>query len=358
MKIFFVVGGLSGSGGVDRVVANLSDCFAKKGDDVSIYLINSGFDFPTTAKIIHYKANYKVRLFRIIEEIVGACKIKKRITIEKPDIIYNTCWILPIICFFQRGKIFSAIHNDPSPHMHHMNWKLRFLIRFLKWSNKVIVPVNTLKTTLEDDFGFKNVIVISNPLDFELIDSKKNEAPKDLTDFSSYILAVGRLDKVKGFDLLINAYSLTRAKEKVHLVIIGEGEERNNLQKLIDEKNLSSRIHLIGARDNPFAYMKNSLFFVSSSRAETFCLVLAEALACGVAVISTNISGPVDFVFHNQNGLLVDYNDAVSMANAMDLLCFNEELLLKLKSNARASVEKFNLGSISKKYEELFCGQR
>ena len=355
MKIFFTIGGLSGSGGIDRVVAILSDYFCKCGNDVVIHLIGARFDFSTRANIVYYVGNNRCRLTKIISEFLCILKIRKVIERENPDVIYNTCWAVPFFGFLKKGKILSAIHWDPRKELKHVNWKLRFLTRFLRFSAATVVPTQSLKGVLEKQFRFKNVIAIPNPVDFSAISNQLNALTLlDSLLGSSYILAVGRLDVDKNFALLIRAFALTAAKNKVELLIIGEGVLREELQVLISSIKLDSRVHLLGAQSNVFAYMAHCLFFVSSSSVETFSMVLAEALACGVAVISTDIDGPRDFISHGENGLLVKNNGLREMAEAIDKLYFDVQLRNKLASSAKKSVAKLSIENIALLYQKVF----
>ncbi|MFA6409741.1 MAG: glycosyltransferase [Gammaproteobacteria bacterium] len=354
MKIFFVVGGLSGSGGIDRVVAILSDYFVENGYAVSILLLGCRIDFKTRAKKIYYHITPGYKFLRNFREFIAIWKVKKRIRLEQPNIVYNTCWLLPLIYYQYRKKIFSAIHWDPRSQKQHVNWKLRFLTRCFRCSGTIIVPNENLKLILKKEFGFKNVIDIPNPIDFRLIGDKELPLPSDVAHLFPYILAAGRLERDKNFDLLIRAYNMGDAKEHVRLLIIGCGSLKVELQNLIDRLGLRNKVYLMGSRANLFSYMCNCIFFASSSKVETFSMVLAEALACGVPVVSTNIEGPRCFVVDNENGFLVEKDDILHFAQVIDKLYFDEQTRGRLKNKARLSVEKLSVNKIGLIYKRLF----
>jgi glycosyltransferase involved in cell wall biosynthesis len=100
--------------------------------------------------------------------------------------------------------------------------------------------------------------------------------------------------------------------------------------------------------------MCNCIFFASSSKVETFSMVLAEALACGVPVVSTNIEGPRCFVVDNENGFLVEKDDILHFAQVIDKLYFDEQTRGRLKNKARLSVEKLSVNKIGLIYKRLF----
>jgi glycosyltransferase involved in cell wall biosynthesis len=170
-----------------------------------------------------------------------------------------------------------------------------------------------------------------------------------------YILAIGRLNRQKGFDILIKSFAKSDLKNMIKLVILGEGKERGNLGKLIAKLNLKNQVLLFGKVDNPFIYMKCAKFFILSSRYEGFGNVLLEALACRTPVIATNCeTGPSEIIENGKNGLLVPVEDENALKLAMEKLFYDRELYKKLKTNTWKSVERFGVKNIVKKWINLF----
>jgi len=107
------------------------------------------------------------------------------------------------------------------------------------------------------------------------------------------ILAAGRLSPEKGFSTLIQAFARLAAKRACRLVILGEGRQRGDLERLVNDSRLMDRVSMPGWTTNPFAYMSRAALFVLSSVREGLGLVLIEALACGCPCVSTDCpSGP------------------------------------------------------------------
>ncbi|MGL6063954.1 MAG: glycosyltransferase [Fusobacteriaceae bacterium] len=149
---------------------------------------------------------------------------------------------------------------------------------------------------------------ITNFIDLKNINIMAEE--KMEKDLGKYILSVGALTKNKNFSLLIEAFSMLpeTIKKEYNLVILGEGAERENLEKLIQEKNLGNNIALEGNVLNPYKYIKNSLFCVSTSIEEGFGLVLAEALGLGKAIIATRNNGSCEVLEEGKYGVLINNN--------------------------------------------------
>ncbi len=134
------------------------------------------------------------------------------------------------------------------------------------------------------------------------------------------ILAVGRLHKQKDFPVLIKSFYniLNINKINAKLLILGEGPERNNLESLIDELNLKESVCLCGFVNNPYAYMNKSSIFVLSSAWEGFGNVVAEAMAFGLPIVSTDCPwGPSEILGNGKYGSLVPVGDYKLMTEAI-----------------------------------------
>jgi glycosyltransferase involved in cell wall biosynthesis len=131
-------------------------------------------------------------------------------------------------------------------------------------------------------------------------------------------LGVGRLVKEKGFSMLIKAFSLVRHQRAARLIILGEGELREELESYVGQLGLQEDISMPGFARNPFAYMARCDAFVLSSLSEGLANVLIEAMACGCPVISTDCpGGPREILQDGEFGILVKVGDAEAMASAM-----------------------------------------
>ena len=130
------------------------------------------------------------------------------------------------------------------------------------------------------------------------------------------ILGVGRLNEVKGFDDLIKAHKyLLMNNVKNKLIILGEGEQRGYLERLILELNVRDSVILKGFVDNPYKYMRSASVFVLSSKYEGFSVVIAEALSVGLPVVSTDCpSGPSEILEDGKYGLLSPVGDYEGLA--------------------------------------------
>jgi glycosyltransferase involved in cell wall biosynthesis len=132
------------------------------------------------------------------------------------------------------------------------------------------------------------------------------------------ILAVGRLSPEKDYPTLFRAFSLVRQIRPAKLLILGEGEERANLERLAIELGIQNDVSMPGFVDNPFAFMAKASVFVLSSAWEALPTVLVEALACGCPVVATDCrSGPREILDNGRYGRLVPVGDHEALAKAI-----------------------------------------
>lgn len=196
------------------------------------------------------------------------------------------------------------------------------------------------------------VCVIYNPVVHQGILTSANQSinlPFTLAENELLIIGVGRLTPQKNFENLIRAFSVLKKIKPAKLVILGEGEERNKLQKIILELKLEESVNMPGFVENPYAWMRHADVFALSSSWEGLPTVLIEALACGCKVVSTDCpSGPSEILEEGKWGELAAVNDHDSLAAAI-LRVLDRDKSQKLAER----LEVFSIDYASNKYAEL-----
>ena len=163
----------------------------------------------------------------------------------------------------------------------------------------------------------EKVQVIYNPVVTKDIFRLAHERLHTKVDFP-FILSVGRLRREKGFDVLLHAFVTVRRKRDIRLIILGDGPERQNLERLAEKLNISEYVSMPGFVENPFPYMVQASLFVLPSRWEGLPTALIEALCLGTPIVSTDCpSGPAEILEQAKWGYLVPVDDPEALASAI-----------------------------------------
>jgi GalNAc-alpha-(1->4)-GalNAc-alpha-(1->3)-diNAcBac-PP-undecaprenol alpha-1,4-N-acetyl-D-galactosaminyltransferase len=343
LKIAFVINSLN-KGGAERVVSLLSTELSKK-HDVFILLFDNSISYEYGGTIIDLKsASIPNKIGKIYNVVKRSYKLKKIFKKEKFDKIFafmESSYLPSILTGF---SIIASVRNNPNVYS-------RFITKnILSKAEKIVAVSSQIQMMLNNEFNILNTTTILNPI---IIDNDYNIV-EDLSKYQPYILSVGRFSKQKNFEMLINAYSKSKTQRNVKLLILGEGENREKFENLIEKLDLPNKVLLLGQKDNIKDYYLQSDIYILSSSYEGFPNVLIEALSNGCACIATNCpTGPKEIIINNENGILVENENQEAMTRAIDKLFFDENLKDKFINNAQKSIEYLKLTNIAKQWTEI-----
>jgi len=220
----------------------------------------------------------------------------------------------------EHAHLSLSLSGEPSCRGRLMPWLMRHTY---PWANGVVAVSAGVADDLAQAMGLprQRIAVVYNPVVTDDMLARA-EAPLDHPWFAPgeppVVLGVGRLTVQKDFGVLLRAFAKLRAQRPARLMIVGEGELRPELEGLVQQLGLDADVALPGFTDNPYAYMRRAALLALSSRFEGFGNVLAEAMACGTPVVSTDCpSGPAEILEGGQWGRLVPVGDVEALANAM-----------------------------------------
>ena len=164
------------------------------------------------------------------------------------------------------------------------------------------------------------------------------------------LITVGRLSKEKGIDRLIRSCALL--KIPFRFTITGDGDERGQLQRLIEELNLAGKVFLAGGSTEPFAQVSDPALFLMGSWYEGFPNAMLEAFAAGIPVVAFNAPGGIaELLLNNENGFLVENGNEKAFAEAIQKALtyrFNRQ---QIKDK---TLDRFNINAIMNKWYDVF----
>lgn len=205
---------------------------------------------------------------------------------------------------------------------------------------------------MEDFYALGRGTVISIP---NCVPNESFLVPIEASDNNKELLVigcVGRLDAMKGHDVLLRAIAQV---EGVRVVILGEGGERAKLSKLAFDLEVSDRLSLLGWVDNPRTYLPQFDIFAMPSRSEGFPLAVVEAMLAGLPVVATRVGSVAEAVIDGETGLLIDKDDINGLAAALRKLRDNVELRRRLGQRGQEVAQgNFTVDVMVKRYEQLW----
>jgi glycosyltransferase involved in cell wall biosynthesis len=198
-------------------------------------------------------------------------------------------------------------------------------------------------------------VTISNGIDLDLLDRKAREPGPPRKGDEPVILGLGRLAREKGFDLLIEAHArLREAGVRHRVVILGEGEERPSLERLVQDLGVSESVEMPGHSPNPYPALAAAHAFCLSSRFEGFALVCLEAVALGIPVIATDVAGAREILAEGSYGELVTPGSVDALTDALRLHLTDPSRLREKSQLGKAIRARFSLSASVEEHLALY----
>ena len=316
-------------GGAERVVINLLKGLYEKDSNISLDLVLGSAEgpylkqIPKQVRVINFCAG------RVLKSAIPLMNYLQEV---KPFALVshmNHANVIAVVAKYlsqTETKLILVEHNTLSADKSKL-FRGRFVPFFMKLfyphADQIIGVSQAVSRDLENKLNLPEgrVKSIYNPVvDTDLIDRANLPIEHSWFQKADYpvVLAAGRLTEQKDFATLIKAFALLRKNTKIRLVILGEGELRNDLEKLVRKLDITEDVDMPGFVDNPYQYMKNASVFVLSSEWEGFGNVLIEAMACGCPVVSTDCpNGPKEILASGEYGPLVPIENAQALSQAI-----------------------------------------
>ena len=372
------------TGGMNVYVRELSREMGKRGMVVDVYTrltdprLPEVVEFGENARVIHLKAGLvgpmdKNEVFDCLPEFI--CHLR-RFTQRHGltyQYVHSHYWLSGWV-----GKLLSHCQNVPHVTTFHTlaRVKNRALMgpseterraeieaRIIAGADAIVASSEHERHSMVSLYGARRerIHVMPPGIDLNLfrpLDRVQAKATLGLLG-RDVLLAIGRMDPVKGFDVLLRAVAMLAHLDRLHLLLIGGSEtdkERVRLQALASELGIEGRVSFLGAvsQDELPTYYSAASLVIVPSHYESFGFVAAEALACGTPVIASKVGGLPTIVRDGENGLLVSWRRPEAFAQRVERLLTDHHLMGRLMAAARPSVERLSWGISAERTIRLY----
>lgn len=330
------------------MAVDLCTYLADSGRDVSVLTLSGddpdAYDLPATVRRarIEIRRDAESRFQSIKFTINHLLEMRRTVLALKPDVVLSFIEqtnIRTIGCLIGTGiPVFVSERTHPGHHA--MPWVWTTLRRIAyPLASGVIVQNENIADWFRASIPTRRLVTIPNAVrgpTFLGCDQVRSKEP--------IVVGIGRLEHVKGFDLLLRAFSKAElAAAGWRMVILGEGEEREALSKLSRDLGVATSVEMPGHVTNVADWIRRSSIFVLSSRYEGSPNALLEAMQLGTACVSFDCpSGPAELIDHGRNGLLVPPEDVDALSENLRKLAHDEPLRQRLAQESTKVAEVFS----------------
>lgn len=359
MRIGFVIFSLQG-GGAERVAATLVNEWARRGEQITLLTIDShDTDFyPIDERVqrVALGLNIPSKNWRdsVANNVRRVSLLRTFARSSKFDVIISfgdkTNVLLLLATRGLNIPVIVAEHIDPR--VWFIGASADCLRRLLyPRASAVIVLTAGIGQWARQIVGTEAVTVIPNPVGEQCL----HRSQSIIKDKQHFVVAMGRMDFQKGFDLLLRAFALCVERyPDWTLRLVGQGAEQQRLWNLSDQLGIKHAVRFEPVTKEPEKVFRESDLFVLSSRFEGFPMVLLEAMACGLPVVSFDcMSGPREMIRHDVDGLLVPPEDVDALAKAMAGLMGDERERRRLAERAVEVTDRFGLPRVMAMWSEV-----
>lgn len=359
MNILYITNHLN-TGGITSYVYTLARGMKQRGH--SVYLASSGGELLEKFQqegAIFIPIPIKTKNEVSPKIIFSALKLSRIIKDRGIELIHSNSRTTQVL-----GCLLGKLTGKPHISTCHGFFKTRLLRRiFPCWGQAVIAISEAVKEHLAVDFRINEeiIFIIHNGIDagkFQMPNPKsKNEIKKEYGLHDGPVVGiVARLSDVKGHIYLIEAMSnVLKKNPQAQLLIVGEGKTQRQLVELASELGMEKNVFFIPKVTDTKDVLSIMDVFVMPSLKEGLGLALMEAMACGLAVIGSDVGGIKSLIEHENNGLLVRPGDPSQLEESIEGLLADEEKRKFLGENARDYIiRNFSEGEMILKTEELY----
>lgn len=372
-KILFLIETLQG-GGAEKVLADITKNIDKNKYEITVMKMYEGdfyrkdieknakfrnftfcFEEKNHSYIKKFLLKFRGLIYRLPANIQYRLFIREKYDIE---IAFLEGAAVKIIANSsnRKSRKYTWVHVD----LEKQHWSKQYFknleqeIKAYKVFDKCFCVSDTTREAFERRMQNTNAQTLYNPVDEVNIVNLSLEEINNWEKKKFTIITAGRLKEQKGYDRLLEVHNkLINKGYDYELLILGDGEKKKEIQKYINENNLSKTVKLLGFQSNPYKYMAKADLFVCSSRVEGYSLVVAESLVLKIPVVSTFCSGPVELLDYGKYGLVVENNEE-AIYQGLKKILDDKNLYEHYKKQARIRARDFKIEQRITEIEEIF----
>jgi len=353
-NICFFIGNLNLSGGTERVTTLIANGLVEKGFNVFILNLNNGLN-P------FFKLDERIKVSTLYPEMVSmkthffdaVFKIRKFVEKNKIQTIIDVDSILSV---FSVAALFGLSVKHICWEHFYFKADLGSFFRVIGRRLAALCCDCVVTLTEKDKYLWESSLKIRRAKILSIINPSPYKDIKNIPDKENkIILAIGRLTYSKGFDLLLKAWmNIYCIYPEWNLFIVGEGEERDKLEKFINENNIKN-VHLPGKTQDVEEYYKKASFFCLSSRFEGLGMVLIEAQTYGLPIISFDCEvGPSEIIRDNVDGFLVENGNVEKLRKKLEeFMTINKDEYINFSNNATSRAKNYSIDSVVEKWLKI-----
>jgi len=342
--------------GTEVATYSLAEHLTKRGHEVHIMTSHDGglphfhkekeffvhrIAFPRngTIGIILFWAKIFLEIKKVRPDVVHAQALNTGV----PALFAMKCFKIPYIVWGRGSDVYIPVRFGDT---------LNQLI--LKNASAILALTNDMKTKI-NSFYSREIHVVPNGIDIK--QSNPTSRSTEVKGRSKSIVFVGRLHQVKGVQYLLTA--MKQIHEEIpdtRLILVGDGEERERLQRMVDDYKLDRCVEFVGRvpHEKIPEYLLLADIFVLPSLSEGFPVTILEAMSCGLPIVASRVGGIPDILEDGVNGYMVEAKSSDELAERLTALLKNDEMRMKISNNNLQEVRRYSWESVTMTVESIY----
>jgi glycosyltransferase involved in cell wall biosynthesis len=350
-------------GGTEQVIKNLIDGADTNEFENSIFCIESpvgpfGKILMDKGIHIHSEARQQGFDFQLVKNI------RKYISDHNIDMLHchqYTPWVYgTIAAMFTKTKIVFTEHGRFYPDS--STWKRKLVNPILNLFTDSVVAISeaTKQALVEyENISRRSIVVIYNGIAELKVDNDKVKQLRlslDLDENKIILGTIARFDPIKNHKMMLRAFAnISIQHTNAVLVIVGDGDERTNLESLVDELKIKDKVIFTGYNPNPQHYLAMMDIYLLSSFSEGTSMTLLEAMSLGKPCVVTDAGGNAEIIKHNENGLVADNDNLEQFTGCCNILIADNVKQKLYGEEGRKIFEgHFSLENMRNRYRSLY----